>query len=93
MTSLVGYQSKLSTRAIFTKVDNTRWSFLADFVHYQCYISIISKNHNLSITGDHQHVLEEVCGVGVVAGASAWTLYAIIMVRTTDCMIERKGVA
>ena len=68
-------EASLVTCAMFTKVGNARWPFLADLVRFQCYFSIISKYHcNLSITGGHQHVVKEVCGVGVVVGASTWTL-------------------
>jgi hypothetical protein len=57
-------------KAIFTTVVNTRWQLLADLMCYQHLISMTRENNcNLSITGGHQYVVEEVCGVGVVVSA------------------------
>jgi len=50
---------------MFTAVSDTPWLFLADLVRYQHDFSITRENNrDLSITGGHQHVVEEFCGLG-----------------------------
>ena len=56
---------------MFTAIGNTRWQFLADIV----VTNVIStQQERIFITGGHPHVMEEVYGLGVVVGASRWTL-------------------
>ncbi len=60
---------------MFTAVSDTPWPVLADLVRYQCDFSATRENNcDLSIARSHLHVMEEVCGLGVVVGASRWTL-------------------
>jgi len=71
---------------MFTVGSDTPWPFLADLVCYQHDFSATRENnHDLSITGDHQHVVEEFCGLG---GSRRIRMDAIIMVRTTKCIIK-----
>ncbi len=81
--TLVGNGASLSTRVIPTAVGDTWSPTLSIFSCNQHDISITRELYCiLNIIKGHQHVAEEVCGVGVAVG-TFWTMLSVVLIKVS----------